>query len=72
MCIRDRALVLGAKEERVGLPLKTSMFKKFKKDDYKKIYEKLADGGIEIPNDKDTEEADLASKVPSVSLMIIK
>ena len=48
------------------------MFKKFKKDDYKKIYEKLADGGIEIPNDKDTEEADLASKVPSVSLMIIK
>ena len=39
---------------------------------YKKIYDKLAEGGIEIPNDQDTQEADLASKVPNVSLMIIK
>lgn len=66
------ALILGAKEGRIGLPMKTSQFKKFKKDDYKKIYDKLADGGIEIPNDKDTQEADLASKVPNVNLMIIK
>ena len=66
------ALVLGAKEGRIGLPMKTSQFKKFKKDDYKKIYKKLADGEMEIPNDKDTQEADLASKVPNVSLMIIK
>lgn len=65
-------LVLGAKDERIGLPLKTSQFKNFKKDDYEKVYKDVAEGKVVIPSDQDTKEDELASKAPKINLIIIK
>lgn len=66
------ALVLGAKEKRIGLPMKTSQFRDFKNDDYDKVYKDLAEGNVQIPTDKDTKEDELASKAPKINLIIIK
>ncbi|MDD7511550.1 MAG: BMP family ABC transporter substrate-binding protein [Peptostreptococcaceae bacterium] len=66
------ALVLGADKDGVGLPMKTSQFKKFNKDDYEKLFKSLKAGEITIPNDKDTTLDTLGSKVPNVVLGIVE
>ena len=56
-----KATVLTAAHETVKLPIETSRFKKFTKQQYDEIYSKLANSEIEI---KTFEYADLASDLP--------
>lgn len=43
-------IVLGAKEQAIGLPLETSKFETFSKEDYDALYKEIADGKVEIKN----------------------
>ncbi|EHI56154.1 hypothetical protein HMPREF9333_00684 [Johnsonella ignava ATCC 51276] len=54
-----KKLTLTAKENGIELPMETSKFKKFTKDDYDKLYKGLQDGLIEVK--KDTDISDLKS-----------
>ena len=48
--------VLDAKVHGIGLPMETSKFKNFTKEDYDNIYKKLVDGSIEILKDTDAKD----------------
>lgn len=53
------SIILGAKDDAVGLPMDTSKFKKFNKEQYDKLYSELKEGKIkDIPTDKSVESAD--------------
>lgn len=47
------SLVLGAKDKMVGLPMETSKFSKFTKEDYENVYKKLESGEIKLKKDAD-------------------
>ena len=47
--------VLDAKVHGIGLPMETSKFKNFTKEDYDNIYKKLVDGSVEILKDTDAK-----------------
>ena len=49
--------VLDAKVHGIGLPMETSKFKNFTKEDYDNIYKKLIDGSVEILKDTDAKDA---------------
>ncbi len=66
-----QSLVLGADSNGVELPMKTSKFKKFKSDDYDKIYKKLKDNEITIPKDTDVTSADLIT-LENVNLEMVE
>ena len=48
--------VLDAKVHGIGLPMETSKFKNFTKEDYDNIYQKLVDGNVEILKDTDAKD----------------
>ncbi|WP_346678245.1 BMP family ABC transporter substrate-binding protein [uncultured Brachyspira sp.] len=48
--------VLDAKVHGIGLPMETSKFKNFTKEDYDNIYKKLVDGSVEILKDTDAKD----------------
>ena len=48
--------VLDAKVHGVGLPMETSKFKNFTKEDYDNIYKKLVDGSVKILKDTDAKD----------------
>ena len=52
------SVILDAKVHGIGLPMETSKFKNFTKEDYDNIYKKLVDGSVEIL--KDTEAKDVS------------
>ena len=52
------SLLLGAKDDAVGLPMKTSKLEKFTQEKYDEIFAQLKDGKIKIPTDKDYDAAD--------------
>ncbi|MGI6781813.1 MAG: BMP family lipoprotein [Acholeplasmataceae bacterium] len=45
-----KSVVLDVTKDGVGLPMKTSRFKKFKQSDYNKIYDKLVKGTVVVSN----------------------
>ncbi|MDO5292162.1 MAG: BMP family ABC transporter substrate-binding protein [bacterium] len=53
-----KALVLGAKEDAVGLPMETSKFTTFTNDDYAKVLADLKAGKITLKVNTDAETAD--------------
>ena len=48
--------VLDAKVHGIGLPMETSKFKNFTKEDYDNIYKKLIDGSVKILKDTDAKD----------------
>ena len=48
--------VLDAKVHGIGLPMETSKFKNFTKEDYDNIYQKLVDGIVKILKDTDAKD----------------
>ena len=48
--------VLDAKVHGIGLPMETSKFKNFTKEDYNAIYQKLVDGSVKILKDTDAKD----------------
>ena len=51
-----QSVVLDAKVHGIGLPMETSRFKNFTKEDYDNIYQKLVDGSINVLKDTDAED----------------
>ena len=51
-----QSVVLDAKVHGIGLPMETSRFKNFTKEDYDNIYQKLVDGSIKVLKDTDAED----------------
>lgn len=64
-------LVLSAKDEATGLPMETSRFKKFTKEEYDALYKKIVDGEISI---LDNTGAKTATDVPvtHVNVKLVK
>lgn len=61
---------LTAKENCIYLPMETSRFRTFSKDDYQKIYSKVAKEEVDIPDDKSAVSADkLNLRVVKVELV---
>lgn len=56
-----QSVSLTAKEDGIGLPMETSRFQKFTKDDYNGVYDKLVNGTITPVKDTEAEDA---TKVP--------
>ncbi len=56
--------VLGADVDGVGLPMDTSKFEKFTKEDYDAIYAKLVAGEIEIMKDTDGDKKVAVKDIP--------
>ena len=50
------SVILDAKVHGIGLPMETSKFKNFTKEDYDNIYQKLVDGSVEILKDTDAKD----------------
>ena len=50
------SVILDAKVHGIGLPMETSKFKNFTKEDYDNIYQKLVDGSIKILKDTDAKD----------------
>ena len=50
-----RSVILDAKVNGIGLPMKTSHFKKFTQNDYDTIYQKLVDESIKVSKDTDVK-----------------
>ena len=50
------SVILDAKVHGIGLPMETSKFKNFTKEDYNAIYQKLVDGSIKILKDTDAKD----------------
>lgn len=53
-----QTLILGAESGNVLLPMDTSKFEKFTKDDYDAVYKKLVDGSLKIPVDTSVQSVD--------------
>ncbi|WP_020004927.1 BMP family lipoprotein [Brachyspira innocens] len=51
-----KSVVLDAKVNGIGLPMKTSRFKKFTQADYDAIYQRLVAGEIKVLTDKDAKD----------------
>ena len=51
-----QSVVLDAKVHGIGLPMETSKFKNFTKEDYDNIYQKLVDGSVKILKDTDAKD----------------
>ena len=64
-------LVLSAKDEAVGLPMKTSRFKKFTQADYDTLYKKLVNDEVKIINNEGAK-AVTDIKVSNVKLHLWK
>lgn len=63
-------LVLGAGEDAIGLPMETSTFTTFTKEDYETIYAAIKDGSVSMKSNADvTDPTQL--EVPSVTLEYI-
>ena len=50
------SVILDAKVHGIGLPMETSKFKNFTKEDYDNIYQKLIDGSVKILKDTDAKD----------------
>ena len=50
------SVILDAKVHGIGLPMETSKFKNFTKEDYDNIYKKLVDGSVKILKDTDAKD----------------
>ena len=50
------SVILDAKVHGIGLPMETSKFKNFTKEDYNAIYQKLVDGSVKILKDTDAKD----------------
>ena len=50
------SVILDAKVHGIGLPIETSKFKNFTKEDYDNIYKKLVDGSVKILKDTDAKD----------------
>ena len=50
------SVILDAKVHGIGLPMETSKFKNFTKEDYDNIYQKLVDGSVKILKDTDAKD----------------
>lgn len=64
------SVVLGADVDGVGLPLESSKFEKFTKEDYDKIYAELAAGKITLVSNVDDNNKEIA--VSDLPLEIVK
>lgn len=64
-----QSLVLGADKEGVKLPMDTSKFENFTKEDYDKVYKDLADGKIKLQKDDVKNATDLDVSVVSVRVV---
>ena len=64
-------LVLSAKDEAVGLPMKTSRFKKFTQADYDTLYKKLVNDEVKIINNEGAK-AVTDIKVSNVKVTLVK
>lgn len=51
-----KSIVLGAKDDAVGLPMKSSKLEKFTEKQYDAIFKDLKDGKIKIPTDTDAKD----------------
>ena len=51
-----KSVILDAKVNGIGLPMETSRFQKFNKDDYDAIYQKLNSGAVKVITDKDAKD----------------
>lgn len=65
-----QSLTLGADKDGVKLPMDTSKFEKFTKEDYDKVYKELADGKIKLQKDDVKNATDL--DVSAVSVQVVK
>ena len=54
-----RVMHLDAAEGAVSLPMETSRFRTFTEADYQAVFEKLAAGEIEVPDEKAADSANL-------------
>lgn len=66
----EQSLTLGAAQKGVQLPMDTSKFNTFTKDDYDAVYEQLANGEIKLQKD-DVESADKLG-LSCVKVQVIK
>ena len=64
-------IVLGAKDDSVGLPMKTSKFEKFTQKEYDALYAKIKEGKITIKTNEDFKDP-TQIKVSKVKLDYIK
>lgn len=62
--------IYGAENNGIELPMETSRFEKFNMEDYKNIYEKLANGSIEVDNDINKSIQDL--KLENIKITEVK
>ena len=62
-----QSVILDAKVHGIGLPMETSKFKNFTREDYDNIYQKLVDGSVKVLNDTDVKDA---SQLPSDSAKV--
>lgn len=62
-----KSITLSAADDGVQLPMETSKFEKFTKEEYEKVYSGLKDGSIKIANDTAAKDAkDLPTSVVKV------
>ncbi len=64
-------IVLGAKHKAIGLPMDTSKFEKFSKEDYDKVYQTLADGKVAIKNSELGDDV-TALNPSNVTIKVVK
>ena len=64
-------IVLGAANDAVGLPMKTSTFKKFTQADYDKIYKDVHDGKVTIKNNTAGDDVSVI-KTENVKVSVVK
>ena len=64
------SVVLGAKDDAVGLPMKTSKLEKFTQAEYDEVFAMLKEGKVNIPTDTDVKAANELN-VPSVTVEVV-
>lgn len=64
-----QSIVLGAKDNAVGLPMETSRFTNFTQEQYDEIFARVASGDIEISTDVELELSDLGLQLVSVDMI---
>ena len=64
-------IVLGAAEDAVGLPMDTSIFTKFVKADYDKVFAEIKAGTIKISVDTDAKDVTKLN-VPNITVKLVK
>lgn len=66
-----KALILGAKEDTVGLPMENSIWTNFTQEDYDKVYADVKAGKVEIPTDADAKDV-TELDVEAIKVKLIK